>query len=456
MASKKLKQSNDEIHEEIFKQYDIRGIYPSQLTEEIAYRVGRAIVIFLKANEVVVGYDMRTSSPSLVKSLIKGITEQGADVLSVGLCSTPMLYYASKNKKASVMITASHNPKEYNGIKICRENAGPVSGDSGIFEIKKLVLENKFQNPKAEGKVKDYDIKREYVSRHLKLAKSIGKPKIVFDFANASGILEFKPVFEKVDCEKVYMFDTLDGNLPNHDADPTKSSNLKDLAKKVIEEKADIGIATDGDSDRVVFVDEKGNTIAGDMTIALISEEILKENPNEKIVYEVRSSWALKESILENGGVPVIWKPGHSFLKEKMKKYDVIFGGEKSGHFIFRDAGFFESPLMATFMILKLMHSKKKKLSELVKPLLKYYNNGTDEINMKVNDKDFVIRKVEEHFKDAKIFKIDGITCEYKDWWFNLRKSNTEPVIRLNLEAKTKDLFEKKKKEVLKVIESCS
>ncbi len=456
MMNKKSNKSNEKIHEEIFKQYDIRGVYPSQLTEKLAYRVGRAFVVFLKVNEVVVGHDMRSSSPSLADALMKGIIDQGADVLNIGLCSTPMLYFAGRNKKSAIMITASHNPRDYNGIKMCRKNSGPISGDSGIFDIKKLVLENKFKDVVKKGKIKDYNIKEEYVKYNLNLAKDIGSPSIVFDFANAAGIIEFKPVFDKIDCKKKYLFHELDGNFPNHEADPTKSVNLKFLSAEVVKQKADIGIATDGDCDRVVFIDEKGNMIPGDMTIALISEQILKESKGEQILYEVRSSLALKETILENGGVPVIWKPGHSFLKEKMKKDKIIFGGEKSGHFIFRDAGYFESPLRAAFMILKLMASSKKKFSELTKPLMKYYNNGTDEINIKVKDKDFVIQKVEEHFKDANIFKIDGITCEYKDWWFNLRKSNTEPLIRLNLEADTPELFEKKKKEVLKVIESAN
>ncbi len=438
----------------IFKAYDVRGIYPKELDEELAYKIGRAFVTFLKVNKVVVSQDMRKSSDSLKKELIRGITDQGADVIEVkGLCSTPRSYFACWFLKAngSIMVTASHNPGKYNGFKFTREKAIPISGDTGIKDIEKLVLRNRFEDIKKKGKVVKKDITNAYRRHILEFidVKKIKPLKVVIDAGNGMGGRDMELVLDKLPLKVVKMYFKPDGSFPNHEANPLKEENLVDIKKKVKEEKADFGIAIDGDADRVFFIDENSETVPADFITCLIAEEILKKNKG-KVLYDLRSSWVVKEVIERNGGKCSMSKVGHSFIKEQMRREKAIFAGELSGHFYFRDNFYTDSAIISALKVIQIISEKDKKLSELVKPLKKYYASG--EINSEVGDKKGKIKELAEKYKDGKISQLDGIRIDLKDWWFNVRPSNTEPLLRLNLEAKSKKLMEEKRDEVLKFI----
>jgi len=438
----------------IFKAYDIRGIYPSEINEELAYRLGRAFVTFLGCKKVIIGKDCRLSTDKLFDALARGITDQGADVIDIGLCSSPMLYFASANHgDAGIMITASHNPKEYNGFKLCRENAVPVSGDSGMKDIENLVLKNKFTEAK-KGNLSRKDVLDEYTRHLLKYKGSIHNLKVAVDTANAMAGVTIPKLLEHINCTVIPLFFKLDGTFPNHEANPLKHETLKDLQETVIKEKADLGVAFDGDGDRCGFVDEKGDIISCDLITALIAEYLLEKKSGQKILFDVRSSRIVSETVSKKGGTPVVWKIGHSLIKEKMKKEKITFAGEISGHYYFKDGYYAESEGIPLLIIMNIICEKKKPLSELILPFKRYFSSG--EINLKVKDKDLVLKKIEEKYEGAEISKLDGISIKYPDWWFNLRKSNTEPLIRLNLEAKTKDIMEKRRDEVLELIEKTS
>ncbi len=435
---------------EIFKAYDVRGIYPSELNEEIAYKIGRAFVTFLKTKEVVVGRDGRLSSPKLFEALAKGINDQGANVINIGLASTPMLYFGAAKSKASIMVTASHNPKEYNGFKFCRENVIPISGDTGIQDIKQLVEKNEFEEAE-KGTITKKDIMQDYIKHNLKFVKTDKPFKIVVDSGNGMGSFTFPKIFKKLPFTFIPLYCEMDFNFPNHEPNPLKYETLKDLQKKVVEEKADLGIALDGDGDRCGVIDEKGNIITADLITALVGKEMLKIHPGSTIMYNLICSKVVPEVIEAEGGKPSICRVGHSFIKKQMRDEDAVFTGELSGHFYYKDNFFTESSFITTAKLLNLMAHENKPLSELVEPLKKYFK--TEEINSDVADQEAKMKELEEHYKDAdKILHLDGVSVYYKDWWFNIRPSHTEPLLRLNLEANTKKLMEQKRDEVLKII----
>ncbi len=436
----------------IFKAYDVRGIYPSELDEKMMYKIGRAFADFLKVKTIMVAHDMRISADALTKEVIKGITEQGADVINVGLCSTPMSYFGSAFTKAggAIMVTASHNPKEYNGAKFMRKNAIPVSGDSGIKDIEKLVKGNKFKKAK-KGNVVVKDIKKEYAKHVLGfLDKRIKKLKVVVDCANGMGCLETELILDKLPIELVKIYSKIDGNFPNHEADPLKEKNTAELQERVVKEKADLGIAFDGDADRVFFIDEKGQRVESDFITCLIAKEFLLNKSGETILYDLRSSWVVAEEIKRLGGKSKMCRVGHAFIKESLRKEKALFAGELSGHFYFRDNFYADSGIIAALKIIELVSNTDMDLSDLVKPLRKYYK--TPEINSEVEDKKEKMRDLAELYKDGKISLLDGIRIDFDDWWFNVRPSNTEPLLRLNLEAKSKGLMEEKRDEVLALI----
>ncbi len=437
--------------QEIFKAYDIRGVYPEEFNEETAYKIGRAFVTFLKCRTVVVGQDMRTSSPNLFQALTKGITDQGADVIDIGLCSTPSFYFAAKEAKAAIMVTASHNPGKYNGLKLCRENAIPISGDTGIQDIKKLVEKNKFEESKKR-KITKKEVLDDYIKSNLRfLNKNIKKLKIVIDAGNGMGGYTFSRIINHIPCEFVTLYMEPDGSFPNHEANPMKDENLTDLQKTVKKSKADFGIALDGDADRCRFVDEKGDAVSSDLTTALIAKALLEKEPGSLVLYDLRSSKAVKEYIEENKGKAGMCRVGHAFIKKQMRDKKAIFAGELSGHYYYKACNFVENTELTMILMINLLSKENKKLSELIKPLKRYFSTG--EINFEVKDKDKKIKEAEKHFKNAdNIFHLDGLSVEYKDWWFNLRKSNTEPLLRLNLEANTKALMEEKLKKVKRLI----
>jgi phosphomannomutase len=445
------------INPEIFKAYDIRGIYPEEINEEVVYNIGRALVEYLNSKKIVIGRDIRNSSDELSEALIKGIAEGGADVIDIGIATTPMIYYASGKLEvnAGVIITASHNPAEYNGMKLCLKGAVPIGEGSGMEEIKELALRGDFSKVEKQGEVIENNSLKEDYKNYLTgfYKKGLGQNKIVIDFANAMGIEE-KDVLEKFseDLDLTYLYDNFDGNFPNHEANPLKTETLEDLQKKVLEVQADLGIAYDGDADRVGFVDEKGEVVPMDYVTALISKEILKKNPGELILIDLRSSNAVREVIEEAGGKVKHCRVGHSLIKAQMRRDGAIFAGELSGHYFFEENFKAEMTVLAVIMILNLLNETGKTMSELTADLKRYYHSG--EINSDVQDPQKVFDELKKKYSSGKINELDGIRIDFEDWWFNVRASNTEPKIRLNLEAKSKELMEEKKIEVLNIVRS--
>ena len=384
----------------IFKAYDIRGIYGDTLTEEIAFKIGRAFVTFLGCKKVVVGRDMRPHSDPLFEALARGLTLQGADVIDLGLCSTPMSYYANGilGADAGIMITASHNPGEWNGFKLCREQAIPISGATGIQDIERIVNEGSFApDAAAPGKVTAHDIADAYVEHIRTFADLPRKPRVAVDFANAMGIIENKVLDGLFDIARI--FDELDGTFPNHEANPLKEETYEALQAKVREGGYDFGIAFDGDADRVGFVDEKGDIIPMDMITALIAEMMLKRAKGSAIFYDLRSSWAVKEVIEENGGRPMMSRVGHAFIKQQMRDADAVFAGELSGHYYFRDNFFTESSSLAVLCVANLVSHADQPLSELIRPIRRYFASG--EINSTVANPERVFAALRETYATA-------------------------------------------------------
>lgn len=436
-----------EINPKIFKAYDIRGVYPSELNESVAERIGKAIVAFAKPKTVVVGRDVRLSSDGLFAALAKGITEQGADILDVGICSTPQLYFAASELKSDlgIMITASHNPKEYNGFKICKEGSVPLSGPTGIFAIRDLALKNRFSEAKTKGKVSKKEIQREYEQFFKSKLKKF-KTKVVIDAANSVGALEAKLVAKC--CDSVALYWELDGNFPNHLGNPLEYETLHDLQAKVREVKAEIGMAFDGDADRIAFVDEKGQIVANDVVTALLTRFFSKET----ILFDVRSTKQVEIEVKKAQGTPVRCRVGHAFIKQQMRQLDSAFAGELSGHYYYKETFFAESSLQTALLMLRLLEKEKKPLSRLVKEHMPFFQSG--EINSTVENAQETMNEIEKRYEKIAKRKdrLDGLTLEFDSWWFNLRASNTEPLLRLNVEAETENELEEKKKELLALI----
>jgi len=451
-----------EVNTSIFKAYDIRGIYPDQLDEEIAYRVGKAYSELLKKEnqgkslEIVVGNDMRTSSPSIKESLIKGLTESGLNVIDVGLVTTPTFYFAVSfyGYDGGVQVSASHNPKEYNGLKMVRAKAIPIGGETGIEEIKNMVVENNFPASGQIGTVtkKEGIIEEEIESQRKNIEWNKIKPfKIVVDAANAMGSLDVEAMFKDLPCELVKMNFELDGTFPVHPPDPLNEENLKLLQEEVVKNKADLGIAPDGDGDRYFFVDEKGQNVPQPILRGMMAQIELKDSPGATVCYDIRPGKITKEMIEEAGGNAVVTRVGHSLIKEKMLQEDAIFGGESSGHYFYKlPYGTFEAPIVLVLKFLTYLSEQDKPLSEVVSVYKKYFHTG--EVNFEVEDKEGKMKDIEEKYSNCKINKLDGISIDCGDYWFNVRASNTEPLLRFALEAKTKGIMEQKRDEIVKII----
>lgn len=435
----------------IFKAYDIRGIYGQELTEALAHQIGRAFVTFLQCKKVVVGRDMRPHSEPLFKALADGIMKQGADVIDLGICSTPMNYYANGRlgADAGIMITASHNPGEYNGFKLCREQAIPISGASGIKEIEQIVLTDAYAPVAATpGTLTTHDITSHYID-HIREFADLKRPvRVAIDYANAMGIVEGKVLEGLADIDP--LFDVLDGTFPNHEANPLVEETFEALQHKIRTGEYDFGVAFDGDADRAGFTDEKGNIIPMDMITALIAEMVLKREKGANIFYDLRSSWAVKELIEANGGIPNMSRVGHAFIKQQMREKDAVFAGELSGHYYFKENYFAESSSLAVLFVANLVSASEVPLSEMIKPIQKYVASG--EINSEVSDTASVLAKLKAQYTTGRMFELDGLSVEFDSWWFNVRASNTEPLIRLNLEAKTREEMEQRRDELLAVI----
>jgi len=421
-----------------FKAYDVRGIYPNEVNEELFYKIGVAFVNYLDAKTVVLGMDMRASSVPLSEALIKGLTDAGAKVYNLGLASTDMLYFASINlaTDGAIMLTASHNPKEYNGLKFTRKNAVPIGLESGLDIIEKLVLENKLKLAKTKGKVEDINLLDDFISfMHSFVDIKTLKPlKVVIDCGNGMGGYIMPKLLKGSNLNITELFYELDGNFPNHDANPLLEENRIDLVEAVIKQNADLGIGLDGDTDRAFFVDGKGNFCSGDFILGLLAKEILKSIKGAKIVYDVRCSNYVKDTVESLGGIPYIGKVGHAYAKLFMKDIDADFGGEVSGHYYFKyKNSYFDSGNLTALVLLKVLSDSNMSLEESLKETKNYYISG--EINSKVEDKDKKIQDLKNIYKDYKQLEIDGLSIIADTWWANIRKSNTEPYLRLNCEA---------------------
>ena len=440
----------------IFKAYDIRGIYGMDLDEDIFYKIARAYARFLGSpKSIVVAHDCRKSSDSLFAAFAKGLNDVGVDVIDIGLASTPMSYFANGTLKpdGSVMITASHNTKEWNGCKLCRANAVPISGATGIQDIEKMVMTGDLGADAAvKGTVRKVDVLADYAS-HVRSFEHMAKPlHVACDFANGMGICEAAS-FKGSPLTYDGLYETFDGDFPNHDANPLHVETLKDLQAliKANPGKYAFGVAFDGDADRAGFVDEKGEVIPMDFTTALIAEDMIAANPGAACFYDLRSTKMCEEAIKAAGGKPMMSRVGHSFIKAQMRENDAVFAGELSGHYYFKANFTAESSSMATFALANIVSKSGKPLSELIAPLRKYFQSG--EINSKVADAAAVLAKIKATYPD--FFELDGVSVDHwesEGWWFNVRMSNTEPLVRLNLEAKTRELMESRRDTMLALI----
>ncbi|MGH2686432.1 MAG: phosphomannomutase/phosphoglucomutase [Actinomycetota bacterium] len=436
----------------IFKAYDVRGIYPDDLDEEVARRVGSAFVRFTDADAVVLGRDSRPSSPGLAGAFAEGVTSQGADVVDIGLAATDMLYFASGVLDLpGAMFTASHNPPKWNGLKLCRRGAAPVGEDSGLMEVRDLAQGDEPRPAPGAGRVRTEDMLERYTDHVLSFIdpQRIAPLTVVADAANGMAGLTLPSVFERLPLKLVGLYLELDGTFPNHPADPIQPENQEDLRRSVTEHGADLGLAFDGDADRVFLVDERAEGVSGSLVTALVAEGMLKKEPGATILHNVICSWVVPEVIREHGGNPVRTRVGHSLIKKVMAETGAVFGGEHSGHYYFRDHYRADSGLIAALVVMEQLSEAGVPLSELLRPYRRYAASG--EINIEVADQRAVIEAVATRFP-GKQDRLDGLTVEHEDWWFNVRPSNTEPLLRLNVEARDERLLREKTDEVLAVI----
>src|SRR3989338_3470685 len=449
---------------EIFKAYDIRGIYGSELTEDIAYKTARALSQMIASEQsgrklrLVVGSDMRLSSPSLTQVVIQGILDEGHDVVDVGLVSTPAFYFAvaKYGYAGGIIVSASHNPPQYNGLKMVRAGGVPVSRDTGIMALRDQVMANQnFGVKKSGGTITTRDdIIKNDVQEAIQFAgtKNIGPFKIVADAANAMGATYLRELFKYLPCELVEMNFELDGTFPAHEADPFKDENNQALMKAVVEQQADLGITTDGDGDRIFFVDNAGNMIEPAMVRGILAQLFLEQFPGSTICYDIRPGRITRDMIEQYGGKPSVTKVGHSLIKEQAIKEGAVFAGESSGHFFVKlPHGTFEAPCIVVLKLLQYFSRSDQPIADQIRPLRKYAHSG--EINSTVADKDAVMAIIKSTYAPTAlaVAELDGITIEYPDYWFNVRASNTEPLLRLNLEARTSELCTNKTKELLEI-----
>jgi phosphomannomutase len=444
----------------IFKAYDIRGIYPDQLDEEAAWKIGNATASFLRSllrgyergqanyQSLCVGYDMRTHSNGLAEALIKGMNSAGANVIDIGMIDTPQMYFAINHLGTcgGVQVTASHNPAEYNGFKISGLEAKPVGQDTGLKEIQHISSALLHTRGIMDGAVEKHDLTDAYREHVLKFLDAKIRPlKIVVDASNGMAGKMVPLIFDNIGVEIIKLNFTHKGVF-KHDPNPLIGSNLTQLKDTVKRRNADIGICFDGDADRLIMVDEKAKTISCDLLTALMVPYFLEKTPKAAIVYDLRSSWVVREEILKYDGIPRRERVGHAFMKKTLRTVHAVFGGELSGHFYYRDNFYADSGMITLVHIINILSRQNQPISELIKPLRRYYASG--EINFTVDDKEAMMKELSRKFSQGAADDLDGITIQFKDWWFNCRPSNTEPLLRLNVEAKTKELLKKQLKEI--------
>jgi phosphomannomutase len=443
----------------VFKAYDVRGLYPDELDEEGAYAVGKAYAEHFEPRRIAVGHDMRVSSPAMAEAVTRGAAEAGVDVLRLGLVGTEMVYFAvgELGLDGGIAVTASHNPKQYTGMKIVRRGALPVGGESGLLDVR-----DRAQSPDQvpgrgrSGRVEPYDVWPAYVDRVMSFVDvSAVKPlRVVIDAANGMAGVMLPPVLDRLPIDAVRCYFEPDGTFPNHEPNPLLPENREFIVAKTLEEKADLGVAFDGDADRCFFVDDTGEFVPGDFVTALLAESVLEKEHGAKVIYDVRASWAVPETIERGGGVPLVNRVGHAFIKHRMREEDAAFAGEVSGHYYFREFSQADSGVVPFLLMLELVSKKGARLSEILRPYRERYFI-TGELNTPVADVPLKLQELKERFGTAgEISHLDGVSITADDWHFNVRPSNTEPLLRLNLEARSKELMERRRDEVLEVIRS--
>jgi phosphomannomutase len=444
----------------IFKAYDVRGLYPSEITEDGARAIGRAFVAYLDARRIGVTHDMRLSSPSLAAAFVDGARAQGADVIEYGLAATDMLYFGVVRDQldGGAQITASHTPREYNGIKLVRQEAFPLSGDAGIGEIRDLVTTGAIPVPgRPRGSLTQGTLLDDYVDRVMSFIEpaAIAPYNVVLDAGSGMAGLVAPRLFDRLPCRTTRLCFEVDGTFPNHDANPLIEENRKDIVARVVAEGADIGIAWDGDADRCFFIDGAGEFVAGDFITALLAEAALIKSPGDTVIYDVRASYAVKDTVARYQGRALMNRVGHAFIKRRMREENAVFGGEVTGHYYFRDFSYADNGFIPALLMLELMSANRQTLAELLAPLrAKYFISG--EINTRVANVETVQERLDalaaRYRAGANAYTLDGFSAEFPDWHFNVRGSNTEPLLRLNLEATTPALLTEKRDEVLALI----
>jgi phosphomannomutase len=439
----------------VFKAYDVRGLYGRDLDEDGAYRIGRAYVEVFAPRRIAVGRDMRVHAPAMAAATIDGATAAGCDVVDIGMVGTEMLYFAvgELGLDGGIMVTASHNPKEYTGMKIVRAGALPVGGESGLLDVRDRASAVSEQG-QSLGQVEKRDVYPEFVQRVLSFVdvSAIRPLRVVIDAANGMAGAMLPPVLERLPIDAVRCYFEPDGTFPNHEPNPLLPENREFIVAKTQEEGADLGVAYDGDADRCFFVDDTGEFVPGDFVTALLAESILAKEPGGKVIYDLRASWAVPETIDRAGGVPLVNRVGHAYIKHRMRQEHAVFGGEVSAHYYFRDFSQADSGVVPFLLMLELISKKGQKLSEILAPYRgRYFITG--ELNTPVADVDAKLRELEERFgREGTVSHLDGVSVEADDWHFNVRPSNTEPLLRLNLEARSEELMERKRDEVVGVI----
>jgi phosphomannomutase len=440
----------------IFKAYDIRGIYPDDLNEEAGYAIGRAFAAFLKVDTVIVGRDMRLSGPQMFAAVTRGLMDQGADVVNIGMVSTDQYYYACATlDEAGMMITASHNPAQYSGLKMVKKMPQLLSGDEGIQDLRRIVEQDDFPEPIRQGTMTEQDLSDDFVEMVLGLidVDALARLKVIADTGNGMVGPVLKRIYERlpsIDLTGMYL--EPDGSLPNHGLDPLQPENRAELEQRVVAEGADIGFAFDGDGDRFFTIDDRGQFVSGDFMTALMGQYFLEKYPGSKILYDVRASWAVPDLIGAAGGTPLVERVGHAFIKRRMAQEEAVFAGEVTGHYYFKDFFFADSGIVPSLVILEMLSKKRAKLSELLKSLEeKYFISG--EINTRISgDPKAKMQELAETFTAGSVEWLDGVSVTFNDWHFNVRPSNTEPLLRLNLEAKSKALMEEKRDQIVGII----
>jgi len=443
----------------VFKAYDVRGVHPTELDEEGAYAIGRAYAEQFEPERIAVGRDMRVSSPGMAAALVDGALDGGADVLDIGLVGTEMVYFAvaELGLDGGVCVTASHNPKEYTGMKIVRQGALPVGGESGLLDVRdrarEIVQRSKGSRPRGEAR--EEDVWPGFVAKVLSFVDvdAIGPLRVVVDAANGMAGAMLPPVLERLPIDAVCCYFEPDGTFPNHEPNPLLPENRAFIVAKTREEGADLGVAYDGDADRCFFVDDAGEFVPGDFVTALLAESILAKEGGGKVLYDVRASRAVPETIERAGGVPLVNRVGHAYIKHRMRQEGAVFGGEVSAHYYFRDFSQADSGVVPFLLLLELISGRGQKLSEILAPYRERFFL-TGEINTPVADVTAKLRQLEERYADARISSLDGISVDYDDWHFNVRPSNTEPLLRLNLEAFSQETMDARRDEVLALIRS--